>query len=407
MPADPRGPDAGRDAAAALARVPVPGPQATLGKDQRLFNRLTGQVLRQRERLLAWQAYQGRWRERVAAERAPTHAAIREAQRRLVQQMDVLLEREHAGSSAALGRRQQATLRAQIAAICADLLADGPDAAIEALRDRHAAPARRGRRHDPLLATEAMLREMFGSDVVDGHHADSVEALLDEVRERVDARTSAEAELRRSRAEARASRRGHTRAQQAAERRAQFMKEASQSVREVYRRLASSLHPDRESDPVERDRKTRLMQRANQAYASDDLLSLLALQVEIEQVDASHLSSACATRLAHFNEVLKQQLRTLQVETDACAAPVRDDLDLPMDADQVAADHAFNARIARLRAFRRQLERDARALADPLRRNALLDALAMQREPDEDDGLAVLDALLETAERAGRPRRRR
>lgn len=40
-------------------------------------------------------------------------------------------------------------------------------------------------------------------------------------------------------------------------------KQMSQSIREVYRKLASALHPDREPDPVERQRKTELMQRAN------------------------------------------------------------------------------------------------------------------------------------------------
>ena len=49
----------------------------------------------------------------------------------------------------------------------------------------------------------------------------------------------------------------------------------SQSIREVYRKLAGALHPDRESDPQERERKTALMQRVNQAYAKNNLLQLL------------------------------------------------------------------------------------------------------------------------------------
>lgn len=41
-------------------------------------------------------------------------------------------------------------------------------------------------------------------------------------------------------------------------------KQLSQSIREVYRKLAAALHPDREPDQAEKERKTALMQRANQ-----------------------------------------------------------------------------------------------------------------------------------------------
>jgi hypothetical protein len=395
------------DRAAAL--LSVPGPSATLGKAQRLFNRLTGQIRRQRERLEAWQTYRDRYHERIVAEMDPAHAAVRNAQRKILQQMDILLERDRSGSAEQLSRRNQATLRTHVAAICAALLAHGDDPEITAIRDRHAASARRTRKGgNPLAANEAMLRELFGDDVVDGHTADSVEALMEQVRGRLDAREAAEAERHRSRAEERAAKRGRpTRAEQAAERRTQFMKEASQSVREIYRRLASTLHPDRESDPVERARKTLLMQRANQAYAGDDLLALLALQIEIEQIDASHLAQASDTRIAHFNEVLKEQLAALQAETDACAAPILYALPLFSTADEVAADHAFNARVARLRAFRRQLERDAKALADPRRRHALLDALGVEHDPSVgDEDIMSFDDLFDAAPPARRPRRR-
>jgi hypothetical protein len=395
------------DRAASL--LSVPGPSATLGKAQRLFNRLTGQIGRQRDRLAAWQAYRDRYHERIVAEMDPAHAAVRDAQRKLLRQMDILLERDRSGSAERLSRRHQATLRTHVAAICAELLAHGGDAEITAIRDRHAAPARRTRRGgNPLAASEAMLRELFGDDVVDGHTADSVEALMEQVRGRLDAREAAEAERHRLRAEERAAKRGRpTRAEQAAERRAQFMREASQSVREIYRRLASTLHPDREPDPGERARKTLLMQRANQAYAGDDLLALLALQIEIEQIDASHLAQASDTRIAHFNEVLKEQLAALQAETDACAAPILYELQLFSTADEVAADHAFNALVARLRAFRRQLERDAKALADPRRRHALLDALGVEHDPSAgDEDIMSLDDLFDAAPPARRPRRR-
>ena len=83
---------------------------------------------------------------------------------------------------------------------------------------------------------------------------------------------------------------------------------ASKSVQEVYRKLVAALHPDREPDPDEQKRKTELMQRVNIAYGKKDLLLLLALQLEIEQIDPAHLNHIADSRLKYFNKILKEQL---------------------------------------------------------------------------------------------------
>ena len=90
--------------------------------------------------------------------------------------------------------------------------------------------------------------------------------------------------------------------------------QVSQSIREVYRKLASALHPDRETDPDERKRKTSLMQRVNQAYSERNLLELLQLQLEMEHINASTLETLSADRLKHYNQVLTEQLDELELE---------------------------------------------------------------------------------------------
>ena len=89
---------------------------------------------------------------------------------------------------------------------------------------------------------------------------------------------------------------------------------SQQSVREIYRKLAAALHPDREQDIDERIRKTELMQRVNAAYGKKDLLKLLELQLEIEQIDAEHLTQIADSRLKYFNKILKEQLEELNHE---------------------------------------------------------------------------------------------
>jgi hypothetical protein len=43
------------------------------------------------------------------------------------------------------------------------------------------------------------------------------------------------------------------------------------------------------------------MQRVNRAYEAQDLLALLELQLQIEQIDESHIANAGEQRLKHYN----------------------------------------------------------------------------------------------------------
>lgn len=94
---------------------------------------------------------------------------------------------------------------------------------------------------------------------------------------------------------------------------------SSKSIQAVFRQLAAALHPDREQDEAERERKTKLMQQVNSAYAKKDLLQLLALQLELEQIDQYQLNNIAEERLKHFNKVLQTQLNELQQEIEAIA----------------------------------------------------------------------------------------
>ncbi|WP_342349858.1 hypothetical protein [uncultured Nitrospira sp.] len=88
----------------------------------------------------------------------------------------------------------------------------------------------------------------------------------------------------------------------------------SKSIQAVYRQLVVALHPDREPDPAERERKTELMQQVTVAYSKKDLLKLLELQLAVEQIDQSQLNNINADRLNHYNKILSDQLRELEEE---------------------------------------------------------------------------------------------
>ena len=134
----------------------------------------------------------------------------------------------------------------------------------------------------------------------------------------------------------------------------------------MYRKLASALHPDREPDPQERERKTRLMQQANQAYAAGHLLALLELQLQAEQVDAARLGALDAQRLQHYVTVLQEQLAELQAETRRLESAFRAMVGAAPGSglQPRKADRLITAEAQRLRADLVQLGQQIRLLLD-------------------------------------------
>ena len=156
------------------------------------------------------------------------------------------------------------------------------------------------------------------------------------------------------------------RAASAAKRRRQEEQEVSGSVRDVYRRLASALHPDREPDPRQRERKTTLMQHANKAYAEENLLALLELQLQAEQIDAAHLASVDRRRLEHYVIVLQEQVADLQAETRHLEAGFRAATGLAAGTGLQSrkADRMITSEARRRRGELLSLRRQARSLPD-------------------------------------------
>lgn len=86
-------------------------------------------------------------------------------------------------------------------------------------------------------------------------------------------------------------------------------------LRRLFRQLASALHPDREADAQQRERKTALMAEANRAHGSGDLPALLRLQQQVLQAEPA--SQWDDTRLAALVQLLRQQVADLERERAA------------------------------------------------------------------------------------------
>ncbi|HET9644915.1 MAG TPA: hypothetical protein VFP68_16510 [Burkholderiaceae bacterium] len=377
-----------------VVALAVPGTAKTLSKSQREFNRLSGQVRRQREELQAWEAYKSRFQQRLAGELHPALSDLRAAQRALILRMHALLTRP-AAKGERLSRRHQSILREQIGEILEDVLSEGEDAELEVLAATYDALTPEERRRMDLELAQEMIGEVFGADKVEGHEAEDIESLLKHVQEKVASQAEQEQRRREEQAAKRAARRGRpTKAELAAERKALAAREAGQSVREIYRKLASALHPDREVDPAERQRKTLLMQRTNDAYERRDLLALLSLQIEVEQIDLDHMAGVPEERIRHYNEVLREQLHSLKEQVLDSAAPILMSLGLgPVACSPTMADAALTRQIGEVRQTQCHIEHDLKCIDDPKSRRALLDDMAARQDDDFD--FDPFDALLE------------
>jgi len=391
----------------AMVRVDIDADQ--LGPSQRAFNRLTAQIRRDRQRLADWEAFRERFRQRLAAELDPLLQQLLGVQRRMAWRIDALLDGALPGPRPT--RRERDRLLQLLDELLAMLLdrpaspgeAVPPEPELEAMRIRHFGrgpfdfdddddPGDDGIADDPedaaaaLEDAECLYAGLFGEEAIRGHAARNIEELRAHVERHLEARERHAREKRQAKTDARRARRGTPSREEQAGR----LADAGLSLREVYRRLVSSLHPDRETDPGERTRKTALMQRANQAYERKDLLELLALQIEIEQIDADHLSTLPEQRLAHYNEILREQSKQLQMQISRMLADVRNVLDSSTVRDPATADVAFGRRLRETERVRQELEQDLRDLDDPKRRRALLDRL-----PEvDDDGFSELDLEL-------------
>lgn len=289
------------------AVVIAPGHEtASLSKAQKTFNTLVQQIETRRERLGAWDAVTPAFQKKFVDGLLPLEQAATALRISLLNRLD------DAFLQKGLSKAEQRTLSDVIANMARDLLDVSDDAQLKIIYNRHRASgdgdrtaadrARPKQAPEPAPAPEDDLDTLSPDEL-----AERMQAELDEQFRR----DMAEHEAREAQ---RAKRKKAPRQSAAQARREAEQAESSKSIRDVYRKLASVLHPDRETDPKEQERKTVLMQRVNHAYAKGNLLQLLELQLEIEQIDRRAIDGLGEDRLMRYNGILEEQVRELDQE---------------------------------------------------------------------------------------------
>lgn len=278
--------------------------EPALSPAQKRFNTLIRQIEQARQTLAAWQDNVAAYRQAHGEVLRPLQAELLAGHRQWVLALDAALDQKN------WTQTERATLREALCEAARDLLGGhNEDEQIKALFDKHSEVDFGTDQRDRALALKDMAEAMTGLDLGEDDGIESEAELFARLQQGLQDQATAE----EARASQKASRRRKTAAQQKREAEAQ---QATHSVREIYRKLASALHPDREPDAERREAKTALMQRVNQAYDAQDLLALLELQLQIEQIDPSHIANAGEQRLKHYNKVLGEQLAELKAEVE-------------------------------------------------------------------------------------------
>ena len=253
---------------------------------------------------------------------------------RLNRAMVLLLDQKLLGKG--FGVRQRDTMSDLLYVLAEQLLDSAFQDEMAALLDRHDGlddgdDAPSAEEAEEAEALKAQIEAMFGIDFGDeATDAQSAEDKLAEAMRIIDERAKHTKAEHEAAASAHAAHKRRTKKTAKQIKALQQEVDAGKLLKDIYRKLASALHPDREPDENERLRKTALMKDVNKAYKSQNLLALLQLQIEANKLDAVNFNAAAMAdhKLAIINVQLKQQLQDLMMESQQLEMRLRDEFRL-------------------------------------------------------------------------------
>ena len=356
--------------------------QANLSKGQKVFNNLVKKIEKMRTRLAAWEQAVPSYQQKYINEWAPLIESSMDLRSKLVCCLD------RAYDQRGLTKTDRRAIANLITELAGELVAARNDPQMKTLYNQYSQSDYDSEEAANLKGMQFVLEGVLGVALGDDLDLSSPDDLLARAQEKIHA-SQREFDAERQAREKRQTKRAKSAKQLAFEARQQAeAHQLSGSIREVYRKLASALHPDREADPQERDRKTALMQRVNQAYDKQNLLQLLELQLELEHIDQSAINNLSEDRLKHYNKILKDQLAELEQEIHHAEGGFRAQFDIPpfvaVSPSTIMRDLASD--IVSLQFAIRDLERDLLVFDDANATKAWVKHLRSQsRVNDFDD----------------------
>ncbi|KJV35268.1 J domain-containing protein [Luteibacter yeojuensis] len=343
----------------AASDKPVVQSERPVSRSQESFNALVDKINKRRATLAEWEAYGVEFERRYAGEYIPLRRTLDDVQTKLILGLDQSYDMK------GLTKGERRMIGDLIVHLAEQVLESVDDSVVAEIHERYRPMEGRddaGVKAEPKGDVEEVVSFEMPQDV----DIDSPDDLMAHIQAQLDEQERRANQQRQAREASRATRKKASAKEAAAERARAKEAEAHLSLREVYRKLASALHPDREADPTERTRKAALMQRVNAAYASRSLLDLLEIQLEIEQIDQAAMESVSTERLKRWNTVLKEQLEGLEQELAEVdhGFQVRCGLTPRSSSSPKVIKRTLNAHIDNLRDYVRMFEDDIRIVSD-------------------------------------------
>ena len=291
-----------------IVRIVDAKEQSILSKAQKLFNKLIKKIDRERKLLASWQDTIPLCQQKYTSEFVPLLQTFNNLKGDLVS----LLDNVYADKT--FSKTDKATIDKIICSIAEELIIEEDREDLKQIYNKYSQSDFDAEIEEEKEAMKSIMGEVLGVDLEDDIDFSSPEEMMAYISEKVQQQ---EDQKEHTQQKYQARRKRHKKSAKALAREAKKQEEeknVSQSLREVYLKLARELHPDREQDAQERERKTALMRRVNVAYSNKDLLGLLELQLEAEQIDEATLQTMSEERFHHYNKVLTEQSLNLQNE---------------------------------------------------------------------------------------------
>jgi hypothetical protein len=287
---------------------------------------------------------------------------LKATHRGLLRRTVLLLDERLSGKSLSASLKE---IAAGVLCGMARTLAQQGDVEMAKLHDRHAKVDLAQLQAREAAALRAQLEQALGSPIDDLPAGASADEVLAVGMARLRQQRDVEKEQRRETAERKKAKKKPSAVQA---RNLTEQADASDLLRSLFRRLASALHPDRETDAQERVRKTELMGEANAAYARKDLVALMQLQQTAELTLAAGGAEWAAEQLAAMTVLLKQQVADLERERAARQEALTHEFDVPsgLGVTSKTLQMVLNEQVQELEEVVAQMDQDLENLQSDL-----------------------------------------